>query len=206
MRLLGLIFSVMAVAILAAAPAMAERRLALVIGNSSYRNTPDLLNPKNDANEMAKALNGLGFKVIRGIDLSVDGMRRTVREFADALQSSDVALFYYAGHGLQVNGQNYLVPVDAKMRSSLDLEFEATNLQVVIDLMEREAMTNLVFLDACRDNPLARTLARLQGELGQCPKLFVQVNTGEEPQKAGVLPGEADALVALCRELGVALS
>lgn len=160
MRLVGLTFSIMAMVILTAVPALAERRLALVVGNSAYRNTPDLVNPKNDASAMAEALQGLGFKVIRGIDLSADGMRQTVRKFAGALQFADVALFYYAGHGLQVNGQNYLVPIDAKMTSSLDLEFEATNVQVVIDLMEREAKTNLVFLDACRDNPLARTLAR----------------------------------------------
>ncbi len=163
MRLLGLVFSIMVVVFLTATSAMAERRLALVVGNSAYLNTPSLVNPKNDAGAMADALQGLGFNVIRGIDLSANEMRQTVRQFAVALQSADVALFYYAGHGLQVNGQNYLVPVDAKMRSSLDLEFEATNLQVVIDLMEREAKTNLVFLDACRDNPLARTLARSLG-------------------------------------------
>jgi hypothetical protein len=163
MRLLGLIFSIVVVTFLTAASAMAERRLALVVGNSAYRNTPSLVNPKNDAGAMAEALKRLGFNVIRGIDLSANEMRQTVRQFAVALQSADVALFYYAGHGLQVNGQNYLVPVDAKMQSSLDLEFEATNLQVVIDLMEREAKTNLVFLDACRDNPLARTLARSLG-------------------------------------------
>ena len=163
MRQFGLIFSILATILMAAGSAQAERRLALVVGNSSYRNTPSLANPKNDAVAMATALKRLGFKVIRGIDLSSADMRRTVREFAGALQSTDVAVFYYAGHGLQVKGQNYLVPVDAKMRSTLDLEFEATNLQTVIDLMEREAKTNLVFLDACRDNPLARTLARSLG-------------------------------------------
>jgi hypothetical protein len=163
MRQLGLIFSIVVVVLIAAGPAMAERRLALVVGNSDYRNTPSLENPKNDARAMATALTRLGFDVIRGIDLTSVEMRRTVRKFAGALQSADIALFYYAGHGLQVKGQNYLVPIDAKMRSTLDLEFEATNLQVVIDLMEREAKTNFVFLDACRDNPLARTLARSLG-------------------------------------------
>ncbi len=163
MRLFGLIFSIAAVFLLTAGSAMAERRLALVVGNSNYRNTPRLENPKNDARAMATALTRLGFEVIRGIDQSSADMRRTVRKFAGALQSADVALFYYAGHGLQVKGENYLVPIDAKMKSTLDLEFEATNLQVVIDLMEREAKTNIVFLDACRDNPLARTLARSLG-------------------------------------------
>ncbi len=160
---LGLIFSILATVLLNAGPAMAERRIALVVGNSSYRNTPSLENPKNDAREMAAVLQRLGFEVIRGIDLTSAEMRLTVRKFAGALQSADVALFFYAGHGLQVRGQNYLVPIDAKMRSTLDLEFEATNLQVVVDLMEREAKTNFVFLDACRDNPLARTLARSLG-------------------------------------------
>ena len=163
MRRLGLIVSVVATVLLTVGPALAESRLALVVGNSNYRNTPALRNPKNDARAMAQALKRLGFKVIHGIDLSSADMERTVREFAGALQSADVALFYYAGHGLQVKGQNYLVPIDAKLKSTLDLEFEATDLQVVIDLMEREAKTNFVFLDACRDNPLARTLARSLG-------------------------------------------
>jgi len=163
MRLCRLIFSIAAVILLSMTSAMAERRVALVVGNSAYRNAPSLTNPKNDAGAIAAALQRLGFEVIQGIDLTADKTRQTLRTFATALKSADVALFYYAGHGLQVDGQNYLVPVDARLQSSLDLEFEATKLQVVIETMERAAKTSLVFLDACRDNPLKQTLARSLG-------------------------------------------
>ncbi|HXF53202.1 MAG TPA: caspase family protein, partial [Hyphomicrobiaceae bacterium] len=140
-----------------------EARMALVIGNSAYRHAPALENPKNDATDMAAALEKLGFKVIVGIDLDKSGMERTIRAFAKALNSSKVGLFFYAGHGLQVNGRNYLVPVDAKLGDASGLDFELIPLDLVQRTMERETKTNIVFLDACRDNPLARNLARSMG-------------------------------------------
>ncbi len=140
-----------------------EDRVALVLGNSSYQHAPTLENPKNDAADLSTALEKLGFKVITGIDLDKGGMERAIRDFARALKSSKVGLFFYAGHGLQVNGRNYLVPVDAKLEDASGLDFELIRLDLVQRTMEREANTNIVFLDACRDNPLARNLARSMG-------------------------------------------
>jgi hypothetical protein len=119
----------------------------------------------NDAGDMAKALTEVGFEVILGLDLKKPEFDAKVREFARALEKADVALFFYAGHGLQASGKNYLVPVDAALRVERDLDFEAVSVDFVLKQMEleREGKTNVVFLDACRDNPLARNLARSMG-------------------------------------------
>src|SRR5262245_17318873 len=143
--------------------AVAENRVALVIGNSAYRHVPDLKNPKNDAADMAAALERLGFKVIKGFDLDKTGMDRTIRDFATALTGANVGVLFYAGHGLQVAGTNYLVPVDAQLTTAAALDFEMVRLDLVQRTMEREAATNVLFLDACRDNPLTRNLARAMG-------------------------------------------
>jgi uncharacterized caspase-like protein len=112
---------------------------------------------------MAAALKRLGFNVIEGRNLDESGMRRTIKKFAEALTGADVGLFFYAGHGLQVAGHNYLVPVDARLESAAGLDFELVRLDVVHRTMERETKTNVIFLDACRDNPLSRNLARSMG-------------------------------------------
>jgi uncharacterized caspase-like protein len=143
--------------------AASEKRVALVIGNGAYAHAPRLDNPVSDARDMTAALRNLGFEVIEGIDLDETSMRRTVKRFAETLTGGDVGLFFYAGHGLQVNGQNYLVPVDAKLETAAGLDFELVRLDVVHRTMEREAKTNVLFLDACRDNPLSRNLARAMG-------------------------------------------
>ena len=143
--------------------ATAQRRVALVIGNSSYVNTARLENPKNDAADMAETLKQLGFEVIEGRDLDKASMDRTIRNFAETLAGAQMALFFYAGHGLQVGGQNYLVPIDARLASAAALDFEMVRLDLIQRTMEREATTNVVILDACRDNPLSRNLARALG-------------------------------------------
>ena len=143
--------------------AQAEKRVALVIGNSAYQQVPALPNPTNDASDMAAALKALGFDVIEGHDLSQADMLATIHRFSEALQSVDAGLFFYAGHGLEVGNTNYLVPVDAKLGHEGDLAFEAVKLDLVLEQLEREAKTALVFLDACRDNPMAQTLARSMG-------------------------------------------
>jgi uncharacterized caspase-like protein len=140
-----------------------ERRVALVIGNSAYQFTPNLPNPINDAEAMAAALQRLGFEVAKGIDLDGAETELIIRDFAKKLPGADVALFFYAGHGMQVARQNYLIPVDAQLADETDLHFEATDLNLVLNLMEREPRVNLVFLDACRDNPLSQKLARSMG-------------------------------------------
>ena len=145
------------------AAAQADKRVALVIGNGAYQNTTQLKSTKNDAADMAAALTRLGFDVVDGSDLDKRAMERTMRAFTQKLARADVALFYFAGHALQSGGQNFLMPVDARLRSEGDVDFEALPLSLVLRQMEREAKTSIVLLDACRDNPLARSLARSLG-------------------------------------------
>jgi uncharacterized caspase-like protein len=148
---------------------IARTRVALVVGNSAYRYTPRLENPKNDAADMGAALKKLGFHVIEGFDLDKEAFDAKVRDFATALKGADVGVFFYAGHGMQASGQNYLVPVDARLAAVSVLNSEMVRLDLVHQTMEREAKTNLLFLDACRDNPLARNLARAVGS--QSPEI-----------------------------------
>jgi uncharacterized caspase-like protein len=142
------------------APAAAEKRVALVIGNAAYQHVPRLANPSNDAADIAAKLRALGFDVTEGIDLAKRDMEKSIRSFADKLSGADVGLFYYAGHGLQVDQRNFLAPVDAELKSESDLDFEAVQLDLVLKQMVRNAHTSIVFLDACRDNPLAANLAQ----------------------------------------------
>jgi uncharacterized caspase-like protein len=143
--------------------AHAQKRVALVIGNASYQHAGELTNPKNDANDMAAALRSAGFQVIEGYNLNKAALDRKIRDFATALRGAEAGLFFYAGHGLQVTGQNYIVPVDAELTTEAALDFEMVRLDLVHRAMEREAPTNIIFLDACRNNPLARNLARALG-------------------------------------------
>jgi hypothetical protein len=138
--------------------AQAEKRVALIIGNSAYQNAAELKNPRNDAEDVAATLKRLGFEVIAGYDLDDRGMMQKVRDFTRVLEGADVALFFYAGHGLQAKGQNYLVPVTASLKTETDLDFETLPLDLVMKQMQRASRVNLVFLDACRDNPLTRSL------------------------------------------------
>jgi len=140
-----------------------ERRVALVIGNSNYQFAPHLPNPSNDAEAMAATLQKLGFQVTKGIDLDRTETELLIREFAKTLPGADVALLFYAGHGIQYQGNNYLIPIDAKLSDETDLTFETTQLNLVKDLMEREQRVSLIFLDACRDNPFSQQLARSMG-------------------------------------------
>ena len=147
-----------------ATPAAAERRVALVIGNGDYSSVPGLANPRADAEEMAAALRRLGFEVELGIDLDLQGMRRTVQAFARQLEGAEVALFFYAGHGMQVYGQNYLLPVDAALETEADLDFAAFPARLVMAQMERWPSIKIVILDACRNNPFATQLSRSMGK------------------------------------------
>jgi uncharacterized caspase-like protein len=144
--------------VLTASAASAEKRVALVIGNAAYKHAPALKNPKNDAEDMAVALKRLGFTVISGVDLDERGMAQKARDFSRALEGADVGLLFYAGHGLQAKGVNFLVPVDASLKAEGDLEFETLSLDRLMKLMQTQARVTLVMLDACRDNPLARGL------------------------------------------------
>jgi uncharacterized caspase-like protein len=150
---------------LCANPATAQKRVALVIGNGTYSSAGPLAIPANYAADIAAALRETGFEVILGVDVDKRAFDERVRTFSRALPESDSGLFFYAGHGLQVLGRNYLVPVDAQLRSDRDLDFETVSMDFILKQMEldRNGKTNIVFLDACRDNPLARNLARSMG-------------------------------------------
>ena len=137
--------------------------MALVIGNSGYQHTSQLENPKNDATDKVAALKQVGFQVIDGFDLEKTSFERKVRDFSVALRGAEVGLFLYAGHGLQVAGNNYLVPIDAKAETADARDWEMVRLDLVHRTMERATTTNIIFLDACRNNPLARNLARAMG-------------------------------------------
>jgi hypothetical protein len=141
-------------------PAAADKRVALVVGNGAYQNTDPLPNPANDGREVAAALRRLGFDVIEGTDQDKAGMQALLRQFSAQLPGADASLFFYAGHGLQVERRNWMVPVDAALQSEIDLPFEGVAVDTVLDLMEQTTPLRLVFLDACRDNPLARRLSR----------------------------------------------
>jgi len=138
-------------------------RLALVIGNGAYVNATALANPPNDAAVVAKSLRDIGFEVIEGTNLDRAGMERLVRDFLHRAPSARLTLLYYAGHGMQVDGKNYLVPVDAKLSAPSDLAFETLELDKVLAGLDDEARANVVVLDACRDNPLARSFASKLG-------------------------------------------
>ena len=140
-------------ALVPAPEAAAARRVALVVGNGAYEQAGPLRNPVNDANDMAAALRGLGFEVILGLDLDRDGFYDKLATFADASHGAEAALFFYAGHGIQADGANYVAPVDVALTNTLALKRGAIELGTVLQQMRGE--TNLVFLDACRDNPMA---------------------------------------------------
>ena len=151
----------MAILVAALAPAKAEPRLALVIANSAYAGGLDpLANPVNDGKLVAATLTKLGFKVTLVSDIDQKGMKRAISEFGDALGAggpTTTALFYFAGHGLQVDGQNYLVPINAAINKEADVDLEAVSAETVLKQMEYAApSTSIVILDACRNNPLSR--------------------------------------------------
>ena len=169
-----LIFAALAflLPLLFAAPAAAEKRIALVVGNSAYQNVTRLDNPRNDAALMAETLAGLGFTLIGGraqLDLDKSAMDTAVQNFGRQVQGADVALFYYAGHGVQVSGSNYLVPVGANPTREADVDFQMVDVNLVLRQMQGSGTRlNMVILDACRNNPFgARGLRASDGGLAQ---------------------------------------
>jgi hypothetical protein len=140
-------------------PALADKRVALVLGNSSYQNVPQLSNPINDGGVMAATFKSAGFDVVVSrFDLTALETRRVLRDFADRARDADIAVVYYAGHGMEVDGTNYLVPVDAKLERDTDIYDEAFSLDRILVAVEPAKQLRLVILDACRDNPFARNM------------------------------------------------
>ena len=155
--------------LLLGADAGPERRVALVIGNGTYEEAGTLANPVNDATDVAARLRELGFEVIEGNDLGKRDLERKIGEFSDALEGAAVGMFYYAGHGLQVDGRNFIVPVDAKLDVPAKLRLETVQIDDVLDIMEQQTKTSLVFLDACRNNPFVKSLRKLATNRSAAP-------------------------------------
>jgi uncharacterized caspase-like protein len=141
--------------------ASAERRVALVIGNSAYQNVPKLPNPVNDARGVAVLLKNAGFDVVESrSDLGIASIRRAMRDFTDIARDADIGVVYYAGHGIEVDGTNYLIPVDAVLQRDVDVDDETLSVDRVMKALEAVKRLRLVILDACRDNPFTRLMKR----------------------------------------------
>ena len=175
---LRLLISALLLLVLPAA-GFAKERVALVVGNSAYTHATPLPNPKNDAEDISAAFQRLGFDVTTLNDLGFDAMRRAPRTFSSKAVQADMAVIFYAGHGMEVNKQNYLIPADAKLQTDRDISFEAIPLELATEAVSGARTLRLVILDACRNNPFAssmtmtsstrslgRGLARVEPEAG----------------------------------------
>jgi len=140
---------------------MAERRVALVIGNSAYKNVARLTNPANDATLVGDMFKKAGFDAIDvKLDLNVAEMRKALRDFGGKVRDAEVAVIYYAGHGIELDGTNYLIPTDAALETDSDVLDETIALDRALFAVEPAKQLRLIILDACRDNPFAKTMKR----------------------------------------------
>ena len=194
----------------------ASGRVALVVGNSSYLNVPSLPNPANDAKLMAETLRSVGFELVGGsaqLNLDKRAFDLAVQSFGRRLQGAEVALFYYAGHGVQVRGNNYLVPVNANPTRAADIDFQMLDVNLVLRQMEGSGTRlNLVILDACRNNPFGRRglrsvsggLAEIQAPEGTLISFATQPGNVAADGTGGHSPF-TKALAATIREPGLGL-
>jgi uncharacterized caspase-like protein len=158
------ILSLIALLFLPASQAVAEKRVALLIGNSAYQYVAPLNNPVNDASAMAATFRKANFDIVdTRSDLTVSAMRRALRDFIEKARDSDVAVIYYAGHGIEIDGTNYLIPVDAQLERDTDVFDEAFSLDRILVAVEPAKQLRLIILDACRDNPFSKTMKRTIG-------------------------------------------
>lgn len=142
-------------------PAFADKRVALVIGNSAYKNVTPLPNPSKDSAAIGAMLTKAGFDVVDAReDVPVADMKRMIRDFSDKVRDADVAVVFYAGHGIEVDGTNYLIPVDARLERDIDVEDETVSLDRIVRILDPAKKLRLVILDACRDNPFDRSMKR----------------------------------------------
>jgi uncharacterized caspase-like protein len=166
--------------LVSAEAALADKRVAFVVGNSAYKNVAPLPNPALDAKSIAKVLRNVGFDVVEGTNLARDKMTERLLEFGKKAQGADVALFFYAGHGIAVNGTNYLLPVDADIKSEMDVKLgSAINIDLTLEQTMADAKVKLVFLDACRDNPFANKIK------ANSPTRSLSVQQGLAEMKSG---------------------
>ena len=160
--------------------ALADKRVAFVVGNAAYRNVPQLPNPAIDAKAMAAVLRNVGFEVVEGTNLTRDKMTEKLLDFGKKAEDADVAVFFYAGHGIAVNNTNYLLPIDADLKSEMDVKLGAAiNVDLTLEQTMADAKVKLVFLDACRDNPFAARIRSAKATRS------VAVNSGLAEMKSG---------------------
>jgi uncharacterized caspase-like protein len=145
---------------LSSTAALAEKKVALIIGNSAYESVGKLPNPANDATAVAKMFQNAGFEVLGRRDLGNVEFRRTIREFTFKARGADIAVVFFAGHGIEVKGTNYLIPTDAKLVTDFDASDEAISLDRILESIDSVKRLRLVILDACRDNPFERKIVR----------------------------------------------
>lgn len=177
---------------LSAVTAQADKRVALVIGNSAYQNAPTLPNPARDARAMAAMFQNAGYDVTTAYDMGNLDLKRAIRRFEDAASDSDIAVVYFAGHGIEIHGINYVIPVDARLASDRDAEDEAVTLDRLAQSLEGAKRLRLVILDACRDNPFARKMQQRTAFRGVTPGL------------AMVEPTSINTLIAYAAKAGAA--
>jgi len=179
MRYLIIALSVLGI-LVSADSAKADRRVAFVVGNGAYKNVAQLPNPPVDAKAMAAVLRNVGFEVVEGTNLTRDKMTERLLEFGKKAQGADVAVFFYAGHGIAIGGTNYLLPIDADIKSEMDVKLGAAiNIDLTLDQTMSDAKVKLVFLDACRDNPFAAKIK------SNASTRSVSVQTGLAEMKSG---------------------
>jgi hypothetical protein len=170
-------------------PGQAERRVALVIGNSNYQHAGRLGNPAGDAAAFATLLKASGFDVVeRRNDVALSEMNRVIGDFADVASNADIAIVYYAGHGIEVDGVNYLIPIDARLARDFDVEAETVSLDRLLRAIETARRLRLVILDSCRENPFAQSMRRSSRAIGR--------------GLARVEPATPDTLVAFAAKAG----
>jgi uncharacterized caspase-like protein len=178
MRTLTLLASLFVV-MFSAQSALADKRVAFVVGNGAYKNVAQLPNPPIDSKAMAAVLRNVGFEVVEGTNLTRDKMTEKLLDFGKRAQGADVAVFFYAGHGIAISGTNYLLPVDADIKSEMDVKLGAAiNIDLTLDQTMGDAKVKLVFLDACRDNPFA-------AKIKQTATRSVSVGQGLAEMKSG---------------------
>src|SRR6202521_1483430 len=179
MRYLTVILSLICMMFTANA-AKAERRVAFVVGNGAYKNVAQLPTPPVDAKAMAAVLRNVGFDVVEGTNLTRDKMTEKLLDFGKKAQGADVAVFFYAGHGIAISGTNYLLPIDADIKSEMDVKLGAAiNIDLTLDQTMSDAKVKLVFLDACRDNTFAAKIK------SNSATRSVSVQTGLAEMKSG---------------------
>src|SRR5437868_1903834 len=182
MRSLTLILSMICL-MFAATAAKADRRVAFVVGNGSYKNVAQLPNPPIDAKAMAGVLRNVGFDVVEGVNLSRDKMTEKLLDFGKKAQGADVAVFFYAGHGIAISSTNYLLPVDADIKSEMDVKLGAAiNIDLTLDQTMGDAKVKLVFLDACRDNPFAAKIKSNATRSVSVQQGLAEMKSGDGPR------------------------